>query len=633
MSGLYVSSVSVRRLGYYFEGVASGLEDSRNRLESSEIDLFGDWAPGARPGGTGLGFVLSELAGLCKDERLSRPLANAAYDLCFVAPKQVSVLFGLFGEEVSTEVLFAHKQSVARILAEIEPALGWGSGGMVDAVGFVHQTSRSSDPHLHTHLLVANRIEISPARVRAIDSGALYRSVGDLSKRYRCYLAGELSRRLGILMVERDLETESGPTDIAGFPRRVSEMFSKRSVEVAREVAEWGTASLSASRAAALKTRQEKELWNPADLRTRWIRELSADPDLEKRLHKVLEVRRPPMRVSYGVAVPRLGIADHPHEFLARCQSRAGGLGRIGFVVYGDDLYQRMSAFSLGPIAAVIAGRKEVSHAIVSDQVEMALAECAVVAVLGKRVDPDVMYAVAHRYRHQDLVVALEEQAYAALQWPTLPSFGGPPPGRMGGPGDLASVLRAGDRVEVLRSSLQAVARGSGRLDGAGIPAVRLILPTRHDRDLARTEIAGIVGLKGSNGPFFNLEPVVIHYLPKRFELETSCTGFVDMEKGELVYPSGNSQKSIPLEAVDQRKMLSSLLAWAPGDARRTLRRVDLPVLRLGEFALCNLDRRSVSIYRSRSLDVSDGLDIGTTCESRSWREEAVTYRDLSDGL
>ena len=44
-----------------------------------------------------------------------------------------------------------------------------------DAVGFDHRTSREGDPLLHTHLVVANRVQGPDGRWTALDGRDLYR--------------------------------------------------------------------------------------------------------------------------------------------------------------------------------------------------------------------------------------------------------------------------------------------------------------------------------------------------------------------------------------------------------------------------------------------------------------------------
>ena len=93
----------------------------------------------------------------------------AAIDLTFSAPKSASVLFALGGPEVARTVASVHDQAVAGSLAYLEQhaitaTRRSGSDrvvvpttGAVAAV-FTHAVSRNGDPHLHSHVVMANLV-------------------------------------------------------------------------------------------------------------------------------------------------------------------------------------------------------------------------------------------------------------------------------------------------------------------------------------------------------------------------------------------------------------------------------------------------------------------------------------------
>jgi conjugative relaxase-like TrwC/TraI family protein len=90
----------------------------------------------------------------------------AGFDLTFSAPKSVSVVFGVGGAEVRAAVRRAHERAVGEALGYLErsaAAVRRGRGGAtvheaggLIAAAFRHRTSRTGDPQLHTHVLVAN---------------------------------------------------------------------------------------------------------------------------------------------------------------------------------------------------------------------------------------------------------------------------------------------------------------------------------------------------------------------------------------------------------------------------------------------------------------------------------------------
>ena len=72
-----------------------------------------------------------------------------------------------------------------------------GAGGF--AAAYPHRTSRAQDPHLHTHVVVANVAQIPDERWRALDGVAALQThrlaAGYL---YQAHLRSELSRQLAV---------------------------------------------------------------------------------------------------------------------------------------------------------------------------------------------------------------------------------------------------------------------------------------------------------------------------------------------------------------------------------------------------------------------------------------------------
>ena len=91
----------------------------------------------------------------------------SGYDLVFSCPKSVSLLHALTDDErVRREISEAHEASWQAALAYLEReacVVRRGHGGELRehgegfvAAAFRHRTSRAQDPHLHTHVIVAN---------------------------------------------------------------------------------------------------------------------------------------------------------------------------------------------------------------------------------------------------------------------------------------------------------------------------------------------------------------------------------------------------------------------------------------------------------------------------------------------
>jgi len=198
------------------------------------------------------------------------------FDLTFSAPKSVSVLYALADPLVRAEVVEATNTAVEEAVRWLEreacfvrrgsnnreakaaPFEQFGTrrlpGVGFIAAGFRHRTSRAGDPHLHTHVLVANLTRGPDGKWSALDGQALYRSKLAAGAMYQSVLRNELSRRLGV-----EWNTvHNHVADIAGIPRRVVTHFSKRRTEIEVELDRLGLDGPDAARDAMLATRTKK---------------------------------------------------------------------------------------------------------------------------------------------------------------------------------------------------------------------------------------------------------------------------------------------------------------------------------------------------------------------------------------
>jgi conjugative relaxase-like TrwC/TraI family protein len=191
-----------------------------------------------------------------------------AYDCTFAAPKSVSLLHALAEGAVPAEVQRCQQQAAAAAIGYLEgvavvrrydrsakrrtsePALG------LLGCSFVHRTSRALDPHLHSHVLVANLAQDSSGRWSALDARSLY-----LHARVAGLLYGAELRAL--LTVALDVRwraaSEGGIVDLAVFDRATLEAFSTRRAAILAELAEGGFRSRRAEGVAQRRTRTPKD--------------------------------------------------------------------------------------------------------------------------------------------------------------------------------------------------------------------------------------------------------------------------------------------------------------------------------------------------------------------------------------
>ncbi|MGH9180429.1 MAG: MobF family relaxase [Acidimicrobiales bacterium] len=202
-----------------------------------------------------------------------------AFDTTFSAPKSVSVLWALSPDPfVRAEVLAAHDVAVQATLDWFErhgavARRGRQGVDQVDTGGiavalFRQHTSRSADPQLHTHAIVAAKVQDPTGTWLSLDARFLKRQQRTIGWVYAAALRAELrTARHGVGPV-----TE-GHRDIEGVPAPLLKEFSKRSEQVearlAELVADWTDAHAGAEPDARTLYRLERMAGGcPADRRT-----------------------------------------------------------------------------------------------------------------------------------------------------------------------------------------------------------------------------------------------------------------------------------------------------------------------------------------------------------------------------
>jgi conjugative relaxase-like TrwC/TraI family protein len=160
-------------------------------------------------------------------ELLGRPHgrnAVPAFDVVLRPTKSVSVLYGLGDPATGRAVLSAHHAGLAEAVGYLDEHLGARrghsgvqhvSGQGLLAVGFDHRTSREGDPLLHTHLVIANRVQGPDGRWTALDGRDLYRHRLAADAIYRATYQRELSRSLGVEWTPAD---GHGNRELQGMP-------------------------------------------------------------------------------------------------------------------------------------------------------------------------------------------------------------------------------------------------------------------------------------------------------------------------------------------------------------------------------------------------------------------------------
>ena len=201
---------------------------------------------------------------------------RAGFDLCFSAPKSVSIAMCM-DEQIRRDMLEAHNKAVETILARIEKnEIGARvsndkvtehikTGNMICGY-FNHYVSRASDPQLHTHAVILNKTQYK-GKYYAVDNEPLYKNKIFYGQLYRNTLARELMQK-GYEV--KTTNREKGFFELAGIDQKSIEHFSSRREEIMKQLKEWGASSPQSAEKAALLTRQAKEHRDIGTLMESW---------------------------------------------------------------------------------------------------------------------------------------------------------------------------------------------------------------------------------------------------------------------------------------------------------------------------------------------------------------------------
>ena len=182
--------------------------------------------------------------------------AVVGFDLTFSVPKSVSVLWALSPRSVQDQILETHHDAVSAALKWLEESVihtRAGRNGVARistfgavAAAFDHWESRSGDPQLHTHLVIANRDQrTTDGAWVTLDSRTLYKAAVAASEHYNGLLFDALRRNLGTdTTISEPGTTSHNPRQhLPGIDSALIREFSNRSrlidIETDRLVAEW----------------------------------------------------------------------------------------------------------------------------------------------------------------------------------------------------------------------------------------------------------------------------------------------------------------------------------------------------------------------------------------------------------
>jgi conjugative relaxase-like TrwC/TraI family protein len=232
-------------------------------------------------------------------ETVNRRRAVAGYDFTFSIPKSASILWGVADAATQERIVQAHHAAVSEVVAYMEREVAAtrtgisaydGAVAQVDVTGLIatafdHFDSRAGDPHLHTHVVISNKVQtMLDGKWRSLDGRPMHAAVVALSELHESLFADALTRSLGVRWEMRERGRDRHPAlSISAVPDALVTEFSSRSrhIDVAtdalinaylnRHGRRPGPVTIMKLRAqATLSTRPAKEVRSLAELTAGW---------------------------------------------------------------------------------------------------------------------------------------------------------------------------------------------------------------------------------------------------------------------------------------------------------------------------------------------------------------------------
>ena len=266
--------------------------------------------------------------------------AVAAYDMTFSPVKSVSTLWALSDKETANVIAAAHHEAVAEAMQWFEDNALYTRVGVngiqqvktdgIISAEFTHFDTRGSDPDLHSHVLVSNKVRVADTpeaekaggergtkagQWKTIDGQQVFQHHHNISGVYNTALQQRLTEALGVEFTAVTKRAGVEPVwEIKGIPTDLNERFSSRRAW-AKPVYERMVSDYVASHGRQPSRRTSHAMWQAAILETRDAKKPAESLD-------VLRDTYAPAPGTGGSGA-RVGQADRP-----AAQRRPEGEGR-----------------------------------------------------------------------------------------------------------------------------------------------------------------------------------------------------------------------------------------------------------------------------------------------------------------
>lgn len=190
----------------------------------------------------------------------------ALHDFTFAPSKSVTVAWALADEETARLIELAQERAVRWALSILAQSVvcRLGRGGIdkqpAEIVGtlFMHGTSRSLDPHLHTHSVLFNMTPRSAESCAALELRRVMVNSGVVA----CHYNAELAMQLREIGFEVESTKEGGSFELAHVSAHVCDTFSSRRAVIENMVRRSSTGdALVQHRARTHRARYQRAVW------------------------------------------------------------------------------------------------------------------------------------------------------------------------------------------------------------------------------------------------------------------------------------------------------------------------------------------------------------------------------------
>lgn len=232
------------------------------------------------------------------------PKANAGFSTSLNVDKSLSILYASASSEIQRHferaMMEASRRSIeqaekrgiigTRALKEGAPndfsealrnidfggpkkTLEESTGGIV-SLNYLHFNNRNQEPHLHVHCEIPNLVLGGDGKWRTINARELYARQTEMAAMFDGYFYLALERDCPEIAKLLAVDFERSGLIAPCISQEQIRQFSSRRAEIKETMREEGLSGQNAARAVAKRTRDEKELIDPEELRARWRAEI-----------------------------------------------------------------------------------------------------------------------------------------------------------------------------------------------------------------------------------------------------------------------------------------------------------------------------------------------------------------------